>query len=199
MLLTMYVKSIMYNSQYLVDHNLIWQNSAGNWCRRCPKCASTITHKSPNAKELAARLCKRNAGCRHDIGKGKGRQSPMKGKHHSAQTIELIRAKRRLQVITPEHIRLAIEGRKGYRHSEATKLKMSISLRSGKPRRKHTEETKLKRRLAMVESLRKKAIVPSFNPIACMFIDELNRCNDWHLQHAKNGGEIPLHGYFVDG
>lgn len=39
----------------------------------------------------------------------------------------------------------------------------------------------------------------SYNPNACKFIDELNKQNNWNLQHAENGGEYQVGGYFVDG
>lgn len=34
---------------------------------------------------------------------------------------------------------------------------------------------------------------------ACEFINFLNKENNWNLQHAENGGEISICGYFVDG
>lgn len=39
----------------------------------------------------------------------------------------------------------------------------------------------------------------SYNPKACKFINELNKQNNWNLQHAENGGEYYIGGYFVDG
>lgn len=63
----------------------------------------------------------------------------------------------------------------------------------------HTEETKLKIRQALVEKLRSKNISSRSNPRACNFINELNQINGWNLQHAENGGEVEIAGYFVDG
>lgn len=34
---------------------------------------------------------------------------------------------------------------------------------------------------------------------ACIYIDRLNEQNHWNLQHAKNGGEIVICGYYLDG
>lgn len=34
---------------------------------------------------------------------------------------------------------------------------------------------------------------------ACKYIDKLNEQNHWNLQHAKNGGEIVVCGYYLDG
>ena len=33
----------------------------------------------------------------------------------------------------------------------------------------------------------------------CKLMDELNEKNSWHLQHAENGGEFFVDGYWVDG
>lgn len=38
-----------------------------------------------------------------------------------------------------------------------------------------------------------------FSKTACEFIDELNKKNNWHLQHALNGGETPVGPYYLDG
>ena len=34
---------------------------------------------------------------------------------------------------------------------------------------------------------------------ACEYINKLNEQNNWNLQHAENGGEYSICGYFVDG
>lgn len=39
----------------------------------------------------------------------------------------------------------------------------------------------------------------NYNEKACKFIDELNIKNNWHLQHAMNGGEHKVGPYHVDG
>ena len=39
----------------------------------------------------------------------------------------------------------------------------------------------------------------NYNETACKFIDELNIKNNWHLQHALNGGEIRVGPYSLDG
>lgn len=38
-----------------------------------------------------------------------------------------------------------------------------------------------------------------YNKNGCKFIDELNIKNNWNLQHAENGGEYSVLGYFLDG
>lgn len=40
---------------------------------------------------------------------------------------------------------------------------------------------------------------PRYNKKACSYINKLNEENKWNLQHAENGGEIEVGGYFIDG
>lgn len=65
-----------------------------------------------------------------------------------------------------------------------------------------SEEQKSKIRKSTIkylESLTNKEFKCRYNKNACKFIDELNKQNNWHLQHAENGGEIEVDGYFLDG
>lgn len=68
-----------------------------------------------------------------------------------------------------------------------------------------SEKTIYKMRLKAIENLRKKGIkmgykgAGNYNSKACEYIDKLNKENGWNLQHALNGGEVEIYGYFVDG
>lgn len=65
----------------------------------------------------------------------------------------------------------------------------------------HTEKSKEKTRISTIkyiESL-KGNCKPRYNKNACKYINELNTINNWNLQHAENGGEFKVCGYFVDG
>ena len=64
---------------------------------------------------------------------------------------------------------------------------------------KASEETKKKHRVITLEKVKLLGGFPKFSPRACKFIDILNGCMGWNLQHALNGGEIELGGYMVDG
>ena len=64
--------------------------------------------------------------------------------------------------------------------------------------RKHTEKTKeLKRNIALdnLKNLGKFGVGKN----ACDYLDKLSLKMGWNLQHAKNGGEVRLCGYLVDG
>jgi hypothetical protein len=67
--------------------------------------------------------------------------------------------------------------------------------------KKHKEETKEKTRESTIEYLKALDILPTkrFNKNACKYIDNLNKEKNWNLQHAMNGGEIQVAGYFLDG
>ena len=65
----------------------------------------------------------------------------------------------------------------------------------------HTEESKQKTRESTIKYI--KNLFGNFrtryNKSACKYIDKLNKENHWNLQHAENGGEFQINGYFVDG
>lgn len=102
--------------------------------------------------------------------------------------------------------------KKGMKYSDEIKRKLSLQKLGknnpmfGKPSfmkgKHHTEETKYKLRIATIKDLRKKGLLPSqknYNLTACKFIDNFNKEKGWNLQHALNGGEVEIYGYFVDG
>ena len=89
----------------------------------------------------------------------------------------------------------------GIKRPQYIKDKISISMK-GKPGRPHTEETKYKLRISTINYLKKRGILPSsrnYNKIACEYIDYFGKKNGYNFQHALNGGETELCGYFVDG
>ena len=82
----------------------------------------------------------------------------------------------------------------------------SCNLKNGKTinhwcGRKHTEESLQHHREGAIKARQK--LYPdcrcAYNINACQYIDKLNEEKGWHLQHALNGGEIEVGGYFLDG
>lgn len=65
----------------------------------------------------------------------------------------------------------------------------------------HTLETKEKMRKSAIEYLKniKNFKGPRYNIKSIEFINKLNEEYGWNLQHAENGGEIQICGYFLDG
>lgn len=67
--------------------------------------------------------------------------------------------------------------------------------------RKHKLESKEKTRKSTIEYL-KQTIGNNFVRYSingCRYIDKLNEKMNWNLQHAENGGEVEICGYFLDG
>lgn len=64
----------------------------------------------------------------------------------------------------------------------------------------HSEASKRKKRIAAINNIN---LIgkggPRFNKNACEYIDQLNIEKGWNLQHALNGGEFTIDGYFIDG
>lgn len=97
------------------------------------------------------------------------------------------------------------EWHKGRKTSEIHKLNTSKNNARYWTGKNRDNDTKYKLRIAKINDLNKKNVLlgkngaRNFNLKACEFIDQLNREKGWNLQHALNGGEIELYGYFVDG
>lgn len=64
---------------------------------------------------------------------------------------------------------------------------------------KCSEETKNKLRIIQANKLKDKGLHMNYSIKACKYINELNKKNNWNLQHAENGGEIECLGYWLDG
>lgn len=67
--------------------------------------------------------------------------------------------------------------------------------------KKHKEESKDKIRNSTVEYLQSLYgdAITRYNKKSIDYINRLNEEKQWNLQHAENGGEIKIGGYFVDG
>ena len=175
------------------------------WKRNCPKCNKELVYKSYKSMWNSKNHNSNCLSCSSSISK-KGIPSSFKGKFHTKETKEKI-----------SHSKFGSipwnKGKKIGNLSDETKKKMPLSQKnriiywkekiSNSHKGKYlSEETKYKLRLATINDLRKKGVLPSkrnYNFDACEFIDKLNKERGWNLQHALNGGEVELYGYFVDG
>lgn len=67
----------------------------------------------------------------------------------------------------------------------------------------HTEESKEKTRISTIKYIESlpnyKGTKARYSHKACEYINQLNIEKGWNLQHAENGGEYSICGYFVDG
>lgn len=66
---------------------------------------------------------------------------------------------------------------------------------------KHTSETKEKMRVSAMNYLKemKNVTCPRYNVNSIQYMNFLNEERGWNLQHAENGGEVEICGYYVDG
>lgn len=67
--------------------------------------------------------------------------------------------------------------------------------------KKHSPETKEKMRKSALRYLQQTVSIdgPRYNKRSIEFIKGLNERFGWNLQHAENGGEFEIGGYYVDG
>lgn len=69
--------------------------------------------------------------------------------------------------------------------------------------KKHSIETRRNIRLSTLKYIASTTkdgkLSPRYNKRAISYIDQLNITNNWNLQHAENGGEISVDGYWLDG
>lgn len=67
--------------------------------------------------------------------------------------------------------------------------------------RKHTEDTKRKIRISTLKYMEQTfgPLSVRYNKSSIAYINSLNEKYNWNLQHAENGGEICIDGYYLDG
>lgn len=63
----------------------------------------------------------------------------------------------------------------------------------------HTNQTKQKIRESHAKRKRATDRYTNYSTKGCEYIDKLNEKNNWNLQHAENGGETIVGGYYLDG
>ena len=59
-----------------------------------------------------------------------------------------------------------------------------------------------KNRLSFVKQMKNKyknGMQPNYNPYACEIIELFNKNYEFNFQHAENGGEVCIDGYWPDG
>lgn len=85
-------------------------------------------------------------------------------------------------------------------------ITLSKNIQEGKTKpswlgKKHSDESKKKIRESTIEYIKKTkgGFKCRYSKKACEFIESLNKEKSWNLQHAENGGEVSIDGYFVDG
>ena len=105
---------------------------------------------------------------------------------------------RKMKKHTGDLSRFTSLGFKGKKHTEEVKRKSRENNNYWK-NKKHTDESKLKMRKAAVKRLNRQGMIPSYNESSISIIEEYGKEHGYNFQHAKNGGEVEVLGYFLDG
>ena len=138
--------------------------------RKCPECGEEIPYTRKSSKVRAE---KRNTNCK-------------------------------LCTMGSEETRKRMsESRKGIKKSEETRKRMSESKMGDKNPAKRPEVRKKLRLSAKKRIERDKfnggQLIPGYNSVACDIVRWFNMYYDFNFQHAENGGEVCIDGYYPDG
>jgi len=179
--------------------------------RKCPECGEEIFYTRKFDRNRAE---KRNTNCKSCSAKGhvpwnkgvlrteeekKNISKSLKGENHPMY------GKKR-----PEHSeRMNGENNPMYGKSQSQKTRNLISEKArGKKNPQHSEwmkgENNPSKRPEVRKKMRLSAIkkglkFPNYNPKGCKIIDEYNKKYGFNFQHAENGGEVCIDGYWPDG
>lgn len=159
------------------------------WKRKCPKCNDEIFYSGKRPKcamkraENRKTLCNKCAqlGSRHP---NRDPASFKRGKDHWNYGNNMPKD-------AIERMRKSLTGKKLPDHV----VEKMIKSRIGKTR---SDAVREKQRKAAILAMEKRGIWRGYNENACAYFDRLNVEKGWSLQHAKNGGEIEVIGYFPD-
>jgi hypothetical protein len=162
------------------------------WKRNCPKCEKEISYTQKSSKNRAER---RNTNC----------GSCVWGSDEVRKNIsESLKGKKR-KSFTDEWKRNISESKKGIPRSEETKKNIA-KVRKGKTYeeiygKEKAKEMRKKQRLTLKKRIENRCgqISPNYNEIGCKIIRWFNMYYDFNFQHAENGGEVCIDGYWPDG
>lgn len=151
-------------------------------CKYCNKIC-----KNSNSLRNHQRLCKNNPNC--DLKSLDILHKNIKkwnDSHHKAWNKGLTKEtdKRIAKLVNTRHKRY-LEGtlpKEAYIHSVSVETRAKIATGTKRYLDKHGKLYKAR-----------------FSEKGCAYIEKLNADNNWHLQHALNGGEISVGPYYVDG
>jgi len=175
--------------------------------KNCPECGRVIFYSRKDGLQrsiIENRLCN-FCKFKGDRGFWYGKNGVWLGKHHTNEAKEKMSEIKKGKKFTDEHkknLSKSLIGRQGYWEGKKLSENHIKKLSDSHKGKTHSIESKYKCRLALINRLKKRGIElgkVSYNPQACQFIDQLNKERGWNLQHALNGGEVELYGYFVDG
>jgi len=173
----------------------------GELKRNCPKCNKEVIYSRSDIRLRAERENRRCFDCtmKSEENSKKVSNGVKNAIKRDPTIIQRMKEKLKGRKIPVEIIKKRVETRKknGYITSIETKRKQRES-NTGK---KRSEEAKQKMSKSAIKRIQKYQIYnkPNFNPRACEFINILNKSLNINLQHALNGGEKWIKGFYLDG
>lgn len=175
------------------------------WKRICPVCKKDLLYSrqwNRNNAEHKNTICMSCAlkGKNHPMYGKFGKDNPNYGqtrKKFSKTTKKKMSDARKGMKLSEEHKNNISKSCKGKEFSEKTRKLISIAKKS-KPL---SEEHKESLRLSRIQKIEQKfgQIMPNYNPDGCKIIDWFNMYYGFNFQHAENGGEVCIGGYWPDG
>ena len=198
------------------------------WTRKCPKCGKILYHTTKSYRDRAekkGRVCwscnNKGKNNPHD---GKSNYDIWKEKYGEEVANELLTHKN--IIISDTRINLGLsKGKNNPMYNKyffdmwkekygeeianemfkVTRQKMrnsNLGENNGMFGKKHTHKVKLDGRLRRIKEIEEKhgQIMPNYNPKAIpIILQKAKELEITDLQHAENGGEFQVCGYFVDG
>ena len=169
----------------------------GIWKRNCPKCQREIIHKhklSYRQSVLHNKICSfcSNYGRKIKEETKQKISQKLSGKynfHFGKPGVNLGKK------YTKNYCLKISLGRKGTKWNSLSKDRI-LKLRNTDEYREQCRNAAIKRILK--QRLNGNLNLRSYSSKACEYFDTLNKENGWNLQHAMNGGECVVGGYFLD-
>jgi len=158
-----------------------------NWTRNCPKCQKKIVHKNRHSYRTSVRTLRICISCK--MVEQQARIKASKPTPIYARTCPLCNA----EIIYANKWGMSVGCRKNRKCRSCTNKEIAkIRIFS------HEHLSFLRKSYLDVLRKRKGQLTPNYNFRACIIFDEINRELGWNGQHAENGGEKFVDGYWVD-
>ena len=200
-------------------------NKSRPYKRICPSCKKEVYYtniKNRNHADKIKKLCK-SCGTKLNHADVSGENNPFYGKSHKQETKDKWKLSRNYDWLktnnpmfndtTKTIVSKKLMGKNnpmygkkgklnpfyGKTHTLQTKLNLKEKCNSNQGKT-FTDEHKLKIRMSHIKRLKNMGVYykGNFNVNGCKYFDELNKQNNWNLQHALNGGEVDVIGYWLD-
>jgi len=151
----------------------------------CLKCIMKVINNTPEMRAIRSNNVKGNKNPMRNPAVCESVISQFRGKSNRFSTETLIKMSN-AQIIAQN------------RPDVVEKKKKAIKNACNKP-----EELERRRntRIAEIEKnkLNGHQLTPAWNPVACDLIDEYGKKHGYNFQHARNGGEVRMFGFYLDG